>query len=468
MSQQVRVRFAPSPTGLMHIGTARTALFTWLYSKSVNGKFILRIEDTDTERSKPEFEENIISGLKWLGIEWDEFYRQSERIEIYKEYLKKLLDENKAYYCFCSEEQLEGERQSMLAQGIAPKYSGRCRSLKDTEVKEKLSSGESSVIRFKTPEAKVSFNDIIRGKITFDTGLIGDIVIAKSLSAPLYNFAVVIDDELMKITHVIRGEDHLSNTPKQIVLAEAFGFSIPEFAHLPIILNPDRSKMSKRFSDTALSDYIKNGYLKEAITNFLTFLGWHPKENKEVMNVPEVIKEFDLARVQKAGAVFNVEKLNWLNSYYLGKKDSNEILELSRDFLPSEWRVNESMIDSVKGRAKTLSELKDLLKFYFEPNEYEAELLKFKDMKMEDVSKNLEGIAGKLNELSQDKFNVNDLQVAFEKEMNLKNRGEVLWPLRVALSYDKVSPGPFEIMAALGREESIKRINFAITKSKNV
>jgi len=254
--KKIRTRFAPSPTGNLHIGGARTALFNWLFSKQHKGKFILRIDDTDTERSKQEYEKNIIDGLKWLGLNWDEGpdvegdygpYRQSERGEIYKKYLQKLLDENKAYYCFCSKEELEADRQAMLSQGIAPKYSGKCRHLFKEESEKRLARWEEGVIRFKVPEHEVEFVDLIRGKIKFNSALIGDLVIAKNLDAPLFNFAGIIDDCEMKISHVIRGEDHLPNTPKQILMAEALGFEPPKYAHLPLILAPDRSKLSKRY-----------------------------------------------------------------------------------------------------------------------------------------------------------------------------------------------------------------------------
>ena len=316
-AKQIRVRFAPSPTGPFHIGSARTALFNWLFAKANNGQFILRVEDTDKERSKPEHEEDIKMGLEWLGFTWDEFYKQSERTEIYEKYLRELLDKNKLYYCFCSKEDLEAERQAMMSQGIQPKYSGKCSALESDEVEKRLSNREDHVLRFRVPNDTISVKDVIRGMVKFDTTLMGDIIIAKDLNNPLYNFTVVVDDALMKITDVIRGEDHLSNTPKQVLIAEALGFESPRFAHLPIILNPDRSKMSKRFSDTALSDYINQGYLNQAMVNFLAYLGWHPKEDKEIMNIDELVKEFDLGRVQKGGAVFNAEKLEWLNSYYV-------------------------------------------------------------------------------------------------------------------------------------------------------
>ena len=265
-----RVRLAPSPTGWFHVGNARTGLFNYLFARKTGGTFVLRVEDTDKERSKKEYEENMLEGLKWLGVEWDEGpekdgsfgpYHQSDRIEIYKEYLSQLLEEGKAYYCFCTPEELEAQREDMIARGMPPKYSGKCRDLPENTVKEYLAQGKPSVIRLKMPKKVIKFNDIIRGEVEFNLDLIGDTVIAKSLDEPLYNFAVVIDDYLMKITHVIRGEDHISNTPKQIVIQELLGLPTPNYAHLPMILGPDRSKLSSRHGAMGLNEYKKMGYL---------------------------------------------------------------------------------------------------------------------------------------------------------------------------------------------------------------
>jgi glutamyl-tRNA synthetase len=462
----IKVRFAPSPTGPLHIGSVRTALFSWLFAKINNGKFVLRIEDTDKERSKPEFEKEIIDGLKWLGFNWDEFYRQSERTSIYSGYLEKLLNEKKVYRCFCTKEELEAEKQSMSAAGLPPKYSGRCRNLSDKEIKEKSDRGEKYVLRFKVPEKIVSFKDLIRGEIKFDSALIGDIVIAKNLTEPLYNFVVVIDDELMGITHVIRGEDHISNTPKQILIAEALGFKIPHFAHLPIILNPDRSKMSKRFADTALKDYIEAGYLPDAILNFLALLGWHPVEDKEIISREELIKEFTLDRIQKAGAIFNIEKLDWLNNNYLNNLNIEKFIELSNKFLPAGWKLNEAIASSIKGRVKKMSELKDFVDFYFKLPDYDMEMLKWKNMNFDEVAGNLNKLLEVINKL-QDKDFKKDI---LEKELNAivppTGRGEFFWPLRASLSGKKTSPGPFEILESLGKKESMDRLKSTIERIK--
>lgn len=339
---EVRVRIAPSPTGPLHIGTARTALFNYLFAKKYKGSFILRIEDTDVERSKKEFERDIMENLRWLGIEWDEGpdvggnfgpYRQSERREIYKKYLTKLLQEGKAYYCFCTKEELEAEKQYLLSIGQPPVYSGKCANLPKEKVKEFLDQKKPSVIRFKTPIKKVVFEDLIRGKIEIDSALIGDIVIAKDLENPLYNFACVIDDFEMKITHVIRGEDHLSNTPKQILIQEALGFPSPKYAHLPLILGPDRSKLSKRHGATSIAEYKKQGFLPEALVNFIAFLGWHPETERYIYSMAGLIKDFSLERIQKSGAVFNIKRLEFLNGFYIRQKSVDKLTELCLPYL---------------------------------------------------------------------------------------------------------------------------------------
>lgn len=460
---KVKVRFAPSPTGFFTIGNARTALFNWLFSQNQNGEFYLRIEDTDKERSLKKYEDEIIESLKWLDLNWQgEIIRQSERIKIYKQYLEKLLNENKAYYCFCTPDELLLERQAQLSQGLAPKYSGKCRNLSKTEVLKKLEKGERAVIRFKMPDIDVTFNDLIRGKITYNTGLIGDIVIAKSLFEPLYNFAVVIDDYEMGITHVIRGEDHLPNTPKQIMIFKAFDLDPPKYAHLPLILGPDRKKLSKRFLTKSLLDYKKEGYLKEAILNFLVLLGWHPKKDREIISVKEMIEEFSLDRIQKSGAVFNPEKLDWFNAYYLRTLDSEIIYKNLKDFLPNQWYLDKDylikIIEIERGRVKKLTDFRNNIDFFFNLPNYPPELLIWKQTEKEKILNNLKEVL-KIIENNQD----------FKKILDLaqeKGRGEVLWPLRVALSGKEFSPDPLEIIQILKKEEIIKRIKIAIDKLK--
>ena len=490
LKQSIRVRIAPSPTGYLHIGTARTALFNWLLARKEGGSFVLRVEDTDLERSDSKYERDVMENLEWLGLVWDEGplaalenkigelpfssqspkykgdfgpYRQSERLDVYEKYLKKLLDENLAYYCYCSKEELETERQSMLAQGLPPKYSGKCRA--------KPKSGENpQLIRFKVSEAKLSFTDLIRGKITFDTSLIGDIAIAKDLKSPLYNFAVVIDDYEMKILHVIRGEDHIANTPKQILLQKALGFPLPQYAHLPLILDSDRSKMSKRYLTTSIKDYRDQGYLPEALVNFMALLGWHPAPEKiataeegsklaekEIFSIEELVKSFDLRRVQKSGAVFNLEKLNWINAQHIKSLSNEELLARLAAFDERLLAVDKNMalkiVGLIKERMKKLSEFGELAGFFLELPDYPKELLIWKDTPATVIKNNLE----QLLELASDPAKI----LNFAEE---KGRGDVLWPLRAALSGKEASPGPLEILEVLGTEESIRRIKVAVNK----
>lgn len=482
-AKPVRVRIAPSPTGYLHIGNARTAIFNWLFARKHKGVFILRIEDTDKERSKPEYERDIIEGLRWLGLNWgrtmtddsdngenndneeraEDFYRQSERTEIYKKYLEKLLEEKKAYWCFCSREELEEEKQAMMAQGMAPKYSGKCRQISNEDSDTRRAQGEQAVIRFKMPETIVEFDDMIRGKVKFDLKLSGDTVIAKDLEAPLYNFTVVVDDYEMEITHVIRGEDHLANTPKQIALQSALGFSEVIYAHLPLILSSDRSKMSKRVGDSALLDYRKKGYLPEAIFNFLTLLGWHPEDEKEVLDIEETVQKFNIRRVQKAGAVLNQEKLDWFNAYYIRTIPAEKLIEYMKDFVPIEWlREKEIFLKALeveKERMRRLSDFKEMAHFFFEISDYPKELLRWGTLDDEKILGNLK--------LSLDIFDNYDVLEAETRIMEIANkigRGEILWPLRVAFSGLKASPGPFEIARVIGGPEAIKRLKTAIGK----
>ena len=479
-----RVRLAPSPTGLFHLGTARTGLFNYLFTRKAGGKFILRIEDTDKERSKKEYEDNILEGLKFLGMEWDEGpdingslgpYRQSERLEIYEKYLHQLLEEEKAYYCFCSPEEIEAQKEEMIARGVPPKYSGKCRDLPKSTVETYLKEGKQATIRIKMPNKVIKFDDIIREEVEFDLSLIGDIVIAKSLKEPLYNFAVVIDDYLMKITHVIRGEDHISNTPKQIAIQEALGLPRPNYAHLPMILGPDRSKLSKRHGAMALTDYRKMGYLPEAIVNFLAFLGWHPIGNEEILSLEELIDKFDLKRVQKGGAIFNIKRLNWFNSQYLKRMSSEELMDRVVDYIKNfssmpeiikEYDINyiKKVIDIELPRMNKLSDLIDLSDFFFKKKiEYPKELLKWKDMTNTELTKSLQDSLNILEKIKESEFNRINLQIKFysfiDEDLSYEgNKGKLLWPLRAALSGKKASPGPFEIAEVLGKEESIKRL----------
>ena len=458
----IRVRFAPSPTGLFSLGNARTALFNWLFAKQNKGQFLLRIEDTDKKRSEKKFEKDVLNGLEWLGLRWDEeIIYQSTRLKLYESYLQKLLQEKKAYYCACSQEKLEIEHQAQLSQGLPPKYSGHCRNLN-------LKSG---VIRFKMPEDEITFNDLIKGKVNFKTALIGDIIIAKSLSQPLYNFAVVVDDFEMDITHVIRGEDHLSNTPKQIMLQRAFDIKMPYYAHLPLILGKDRKKLSKRYLQESISDYQMQGYLPQAFINFLVLLGWHPKEDREVLNLSEMMKEFSLERVQKGGAIFNPEKLDWLNAYYIKNLDQESLLEYLKPFLPSYWFKRPTaflykIIEVEKERLKHLNELPDLAEFFFKLPDYSKELLIWQTAPVESMLKNLKMSLEIIQNIPDEEFSKDIFESKLQLLAKTNGMGDVFWPLRVAISGQKASPGPIEIIEVLGKDETIKRIEKAIKKLK--
>jgi glutamyl-tRNA synthetase len=528
--EQVRVRFAPSPTGFFHIGSARTALFNYLFAKKYEGKFILRIEDTDFERSKKEFESDIVENLNWLGIKWDEGpalispegetrefpisnfqnkryvgdygpYRQSERKDIYKKYLKKLLEENKAYYCFCSKEEIEAKKQEQLSRGLPPHYNGKCANLSDAEVKKRLKNNEPCVIRFKIPQEKISFQDAIRGRVEFDAGLFGDIVIAKNLDAPLFNFAVVVDDFEMKISHIIRGEDHLPNTPKQIILQKALGFCQPIYGHLPLILGPDKSKLSKRHGAMSLSEYRDLGYLPESIINFLAFLGWNPGSEREIYSLSSLIKDFSIEKIQKSGAVFNIKKLDFLNGFYIRQKPLEKLTELCLPYLidgglikpifksfqeppayggtklTQSYKISEideevsfewlkAVVAVCQERLKKLSEIVDLADFFFKAKlDYQKDLLIWKDAPDSEIKFSLDKsfkILSKIKDIDYNRENLKNILIAEADQMG--DRGKLLWPLRVALSGKQASPSPFEIAEILGKEKTLKRIKEAREK----
>ncbi|MDD3434624.1 MAG: glutamate--tRNA ligase [Candidatus Pacebacteria bacterium] len=483
-----RVRMAPSPTGLFHVGSARTALFNYLYARKTGGKFILRIEDTDKQRSKKEYEQNIIDSLKWLGLKWDEGpevggeygpYYQSQRLDIYEKYLKQLLAEDKAYYCFCSLEELKAQELEMLIQGLPPKYSGRCRDLDKSLVEQYLAEGKQPVIRLKMPNSTLKFEDVIRGEIKTDLSLIGDIIIAKGLREPLYNFSVVVDDYLMKITHVIRGEDHISNTPKQIIIQEALGFPRPIYAHLPLILGLDRSKLSKRHGPVSVIEYQKMGYLPEALVNFLALLGWHLSTDEELLSLEELIQKFSLERIQKSGAIFNIKKLDWFNSQYLRKMNLDEVVARAKEYLETysnfgeflKQRPSDYLKKVLSVELPRITKFSDLIEtsdfFFQEEIIYSQELLIWHNATPQDTIKSLQKALGIIESIPENEFQQANLQIKFFTYINdeptyQNDKGKLLWPLRVALSGKQASPSPFEIAEVLGKQETIKRIKKAI------
>jgi glutamyl-tRNA synthetase len=354
--EEVRIRFAPSPTGYIHVGNARTALFNWVFARQKKGVFILRVEDTDVERSTAAYEKSLIQDLKWLGLDWDEGpdvggkfgpYRQSERLEIYKTYAQKLLEEGKAYYCFCPSEELEKDREDALAAGRMPIYSGKCRIITFEEAKRRINAGEKAAIRLKVPdEGSISYNDLIRGPLNFDLNLIGDPILVRSTGLPAYNYAVVIDDYLMQITHVIRGEDHISNTPRQVLTYQALSFEPPQFAHLAMVMGKDNTRLSKRHGATAVDQFQKEGVLAAALFNYLALLGWAPPEGREVLTKEELVEIFDLKRVSRSAAIFDYEKLNWINRQHIKKLTPREKAKIAYPFLKEANILPEKMTDA--------------------------------------------------------------------------------------------------------------------------
>ncbi len=501
---KIRVRFAPSPTGLFHVGSARTTLFNYLHAKKRGGEFILRIEDTDKERSKPEYEENIFESLDWLGLEFDEGpikegsygpYRQSERGEIYEKYIKKLFESGKAYPCFCSEDDLEREREAQLDRGEAPKYSEKCRKIDHEEDLKKIKNGEDFILRLMIEKGKeISFEDKIRGRVSFQSDGIGDFPISKGFERPFYNTACAIDDFEMRITDVIRGEDHISNTPKQILIQDALGFDRPNYAHLPLILAPDKSKMSKRFGAVAVSDYKKMGFLPESLTNFLALLGWSPGDDREFFSLGELEKEFSIERCKKSGAVFNKEKLEYINGLHIKNIDLQRLTNLCIPYLISESLIIPShgeeeyppamgarsvtvdfktadgrsinfdtlkeIVKEHQDRMTLLSQIADLSSYFFNRIEVDFDLLQWKEMNSEELKDVIDKAINIISNI--DKWTKEEVTERLLQEANqYEGRGRFLWPIRAALTGEKASVGPFEVAWILGREEALKRLKQA-------
>lgn len=464
MSEEVRVRIPPSPTGLLHVGTVRTALYNYLFARKHGGKIVFRFEDTDKERSKKEYEDDILNGLKKLGLDYDEgvFY-QSQRTEIYKKYLEQLLAEGKAYKCFCTKEELEKRREEQIANKLPPRHYCDCAKNQDQE--------GDFVIRFLAPLNKeIVFNDIIRGQVKFNSNEIGDFVLAKSLNEPLYNYCVVVDDHEMSISHIIRGEDGIPNTPKQILIYEAFGWGIPQFAHLPLILNEDKSKLSKRKNRVSVDAFLLDGFLPEALLNFLALVGWNTSDEKEIFTLAELIQEFDLNKVHKAGAVFDEKKLLWINGVYIRNKSLDELADLVApylkdakiDYLKHGEDFFKKALAMVQERMKKLSEAPDFLRFFFKDElAYSVELFEHQKMGVDQnlAKKALEEAIRIINESEEiTEAKMEEALIVKIQELGWKN-GQLLWPIRVALTGEQFSPGVFELLGIFGRNESLKRLN---------
>ncbi len=468
----VRLRFAPSPTGVLHVGGVRTAIYNYLYAKKEGGKFLLRIEDTDPERSKEEWIRIILDGLKWMGIEWDEeIVFQSRRLNIYREYAEKLLREKKAYLCFCTEEELEEERQILKLEKKPIKYSRKCLNKSEEEI-EKLIKEKKAAIRFFVPDGEVVFKDLIHGEIVFKNEEIEDFVILRSDGTPTYNFACVVDDHLMGITHVIRGDDHIPNTPKQILLYKAFGWQIPDFAHLPMILGPDRKKLSKRHGATSVLEFKEEGFLPEALFNFLLLLGWSPGEDREIISKEEMIKMFDIKDCRKSASIFDRKKLLWMNSEYIKKKDIDELLELSIPFLrETKWWRREyekdreylkKAIELTRERAKVLRDIPYLIEYFYRDDfGYDIEGVEryYADSRVFEV---LEEIKSEFERESKWREEIIEKIIRGVADKIGERHAFLIHPLRIAMTGRKVGPSLFKLMELLGKERCIERIRRVI------
>jgi glutamyl-tRNA synthetase len=487
----IRVRIAPSPTGPLHIGTARTALFNYLYARHEGGTFVVRLEDTDQLRSSLAYEKDILDALHWLGLSWDEGpdvaggadigafgpYRQMRRLRLYDEAADRLLRHDRAYPCYCTPDELEADRRAQEAAKEPPRYVGRCARLTADERRTREAEGRRPVIRFRIGEGSVAFEDIVRGRVEIDTAALGgDIVIVRSDGTPLYHFTVVVDDAAMAISHVIRGEDHLSNTPKHIRLFEALDAPVPAFAHLPLILNPDRTKMSKRKSQTAIGDYIARGFVKEAMVNHLALLGWSTGTEQEILSLDELVERFDLASVQKGGAIFDGERLEWLNGQWIRRLSVDEFVERLSPFLAAEADADRidrrptedelrALAPIIQERLATLGEAGDLIGFLFTDRlEYDPALLVPKRW---DVMTAREGMAAARETIASTgrvSFEADELEPplrALAEERGWK-AGDLFMAIRVAVTGRTATPPLFDTLIALGYERTLDRLDRAL------
>ncbi len=462
----VRVRFAPSPTGHLHIGGLRTAIYNYLFAKQNKGTMILRIEDTDRTRLVEGAIKNLISSLQWAGIEFSEGpgiesqygpYIQSKRLDIYNKTIQQLINSDRAYPCFCSHKRLEDVRNFQKKNNTLTGYDGQCRTIDKSEYIHRMEI-EKHVIRLKTPDkGKLDYIDIIRGKIEFDLSLVEDQILIKSDGYPTYHFANVIDDYYMKITHVIRGDEWISSMPKHLLIYKYLEWKPPIFAHLPLILNKNKTKLSKRQNDVSAEDYIKKGYLPEAVINYLSLLGWHPSGNREIFNMEELIQEFSLDRINKSGAIFDIQKFNWMNSHYIKSYKFSTIFKLCSNFIPNTWKINESMLKLVLEKLERLSDIKEELEYFFDYN-----------IESEESNKTINTAT---SQRALKEFNI---QISLEKNLKseqfkdimksvqtkTKIKGKELWmPIRIALTGRMHGPDLGEISEILGLETCVSRVN---------
>ena len=486
----VRVRFAPSPTGFVHIGSLRTALYNFLYARKMQGNYVLRVEDTDRTRLVEGAVEGMLSAMNWAGVNHDEGvmlsddnkvvqngdcgpYIQSERLDIYKEHIKTLIDKGDAYYCFCSRSRLDRIREQQKNEGLDPKYDGHCRELSQEEIQDKLDKGEDYVIRMKLPENKsITFNDIVRGKVSIHTSDMDDQVLIKADGFPTYHFAVVVDDHMMDITHVIRGEEWLTSTPKHVLLYQMFGWKAPTFVHLPNILNADRKKLSKRQGDVAVEDFRNKGYLPEALVNYIALVGWSPEDNKEIFSMPELIEAFSLERVSKSGGVFDTAKLNWVNSHYIKEADTQRLVDLASKFVIKEKLMSEQEVkannewlllamDTVKDRLDYLAQFPEEIKSFLNSAmpELEDEAKEF--MKLEHMMELADELEAKIT--AADTITLDFVSAMFkeiQKEKGIKGKN-LFMGTRVIITGQNHGPDIPMVLSLLGKEKALSRIEQA-------
>ena len=486
----VRVRFAPSPTGFVHIGSLRTALYNFLYARKMQGNYVLRVEDTDRTRLVEGAVEGMLSAMNWAGVNHDEGvmlsddnkvvqngdcgpYIQSERLDIYKEHIKTLIDKGDAYYCFCSRSRLDRIREQQKNEGLDPKYDGHCRDLSQEEIQDKLDKGEDYVIRMKLPENKsITFNDIVRGKVSIHTSDMDDQVLIKADGFPTYHFAVVVDDHMMDITHVIRGEEWLTSTPKHVLLYQMFGWKAPTFVHLPNILNADRKKLSKRQGDVAVEDFRNKGYLPEALVNYIALVGWSPEDNKEIFSMPELIEAFSLERVSKSGGVFDTAKLNWVNSHYIKEADTQRLVDLASKFVIKEKLMSEQEVkannewlllamDTVKDRLDYLAQFPEEIKSFLNSAmpELEDEAKEF--MKLEHMMELADELEAKIT--AADTITPDFVSAMFkeiQKEKGIKGKN-LFMGTRVIITGQNHGPDIPMVLSLLGKEKALSRIEQA-------
>ena len=481
-----RLRMAPSPTGWLHIGTARTALYNYLQARHTGGTFILRIEDTDAARNSAEFEADILDNLEWLGISWDEGpqpggsasigdhgpYRQSERFDLYEREARRLLETGAAYRCYCTPDELDAARRDQEARHEPPRYNGRCRGLTDEQRRGFEAEGRRPAIRFHAPPERIAFDDLIRGHVEFDNALLGDFVVVRADGVPIYHFSVVVDDEAMEITHVIRGEEHVSNTPKHIALIRALGYREPRFGHVPLILNPDRTKMSKRKSQTAMREYRAQGYLPEAIVNFIAFLGWSPGTEEEIFDLAELARRFDISDVHKGGAIFDRGRLDYLNGVYIRSLTDAQLALRLRPFLPevADDTSVQALVPLVKERLVRLGDVTELVAFLFETDAtvsgwYGSADLLPKSRTPQEVAAALLAVRSSVVGLLDADWSADVLEQrcrGVAHQLGWK-AGDLFMPLRVAVTGRRVSPPLFASMELLGRERTLARIEGALS-----